>query len=78
MNARYRAEKGGKQTKFVHTLNGSGLAVGRTLIAILENYAQNYIFEIKKLRVPLDPVTGVAKIAYHRSIRIKATRAHVA
>ena len=40
MNARYRAEKGGKQTKFVHTLNGSGLAVGRTLIAILENYQQ--------------------------------------
>jgi len=40
MNARYRPEKGGKQTAFVHTLNGSGLAVGRTLIAILENYQQ--------------------------------------
>jgi seryl-tRNA synthetase len=40
MNARYRSEKGGKQTAFVHTLNGSGLAVGRTLIAILENYQQ--------------------------------------
>ena len=40
MNARYRPEKGGKQTQFVHTLNGSGLAVGRTLIAILENYQQ--------------------------------------
>jgi len=41
MNARCRAEgkdKGGKQTRFVHTLNGSGLAVGRTLIAMLENY----------------------------------------
>ena len=37
MNARYRAE-GEKQTRFVHTLNGSGLAVGRTLIAVLENY----------------------------------------
>jgi len=37
MNARYRAE-GQKQTRFVHTLNGSGLAVGRTLVAILENY----------------------------------------
>jgi seryl-tRNA synthetase len=37
MNARYRP-KGGKGTEFVHTLNGSGLAVGRTLIAILENY----------------------------------------
>lgn len=37
MNARYRA-KGEKQTQFVHTLNGSGLAVGRTLIAVMENY----------------------------------------
>ena len=36
MNARLRDE--GKKTRFVHTLNGSGLAVGRTLIAILENY----------------------------------------
>ena len=27
-----------KQTHFVHTLNGSGLAVGRTLVAVLENY----------------------------------------
>ena len=38
MDARYRP-KGGKP-EFVHTLNGSGLAVGRTLIAILENYQQ--------------------------------------
>lgn len=30
--------KGEKQTKFVHTLNGSGLAVGRTLVAVMENY----------------------------------------
>ncbi|WP_111558283.1 serine--tRNA ligase [Paracoccus sediminilitoris] len=36
MNARYRPEGGGK-TEFVHTLNGSGLAVGRALIAVLEN-----------------------------------------
>ncbi|MBL4918301.1 serine--tRNA ligase [Szabonella alba] len=36
MNARYRPEAGGKP-EFVHTLNGSGLAVGRTLIAVLEN-----------------------------------------
>ena len=39
MNARYRP-KGAKDTRFVHTLNGSGLAVGRTLVAILENYQQ--------------------------------------
>jgi seryl-tRNA synthetase len=37
MNARYRPEAGAKP-EFVHTLNGSGLAVGRTLVAILENY----------------------------------------
>jgi seryl-tRNA synthetase len=37
MNARCRA-KGEKNTRFVHTLNGSGLAVGRALIAVLENY----------------------------------------
>ncbi|EKF16975.1 serine--tRNA ligase [Nitratireductor pacificus] len=37
MNARYRAG-GDKQTHFVHTLNGSGTAVGRALIAVMENY----------------------------------------
>ncbi|OBX18903.1 serine--tRNA ligase [Erythrobacter sp. QSSC1-22B] len=39
MAARYRPE-GEKKTAFVHTLNGSGLAVGRTLVAVLENYQQ--------------------------------------
>ncbi|MCC7167504.1 MAG: serine--tRNA ligase [Rhodospirillales bacterium] len=39
MKARYRP-KGEKGTRPVHTLNGSGLAVGRTLIAIIENYQQ--------------------------------------
>ncbi len=39
MRARYRA-KGERETRFVHTLNGSGLAVGRTLIAVLENCQQ--------------------------------------
>jgi seryl-tRNA synthetase len=39
MRARYRA-KGERETRLVHTLNGSGLAVGRTLIAVLENYQQ--------------------------------------
>lgn len=37
MKARFRPKEG-KGTRFVHTLNGSGLAVGRTLVAILENY----------------------------------------
>ncbi|GGA84839.1 serine--tRNA ligase [Brucella endophytica] len=39
MNARYRPE-GEKATRFVHTLNGSGVAVGRALIAVLENYQE--------------------------------------
>ena len=39
MMARYRKD-GDKKPHFVHTLNGSGLAVGRTLVAVLENYQQ--------------------------------------
>jgi seryl-tRNA synthetase len=39
MEARFRRAAGSKP-EYVHTLNGSGLAVGRTLIAILENYQQ--------------------------------------
>jgi seryl-tRNA synthetase len=38
MQARYKTVAG--KTEFVHTLNGSGLAVGRTLVAVLENYQQ--------------------------------------
>lgn len=40
MRARFRADATSKNTTFVHTLNGSGLAVGRTLVAVLENYQQ--------------------------------------
>lgn len=40
MNARYRSEGEAKGTTFVHTLNGSGLAVGRTLVAVMENYQE--------------------------------------
>ena len=39
MKTRFRS-KSEKGTRFVHTLNGSGLAVGRTLVAVLENYQQ--------------------------------------
>jgi seryl-tRNA synthetase len=55
MDARTRA-KGEKSTRFVHTLNGSGLAVGRTLVAVLENYQQ----EDGTIRVPdvLVPYVG--------------------
>ena len=47
MDSRTRA-KGEKTTRFVHTLNGSGLAVGRTLVAVLETYQQ----EDGTIRVP--------------------------
>jgi seryl-tRNA synthetase len=35
--------RGGKKSEFAHTLNGSGLAVGRTWVAIVENYQQTAI-----------------------------------
>ncbi len=59
MNARYRP-KDSKNTRFVHTLNGSGLAVGRTLIAVLENYQD----ADGAIRVPdaLQPYMGMKKI----------------
>jgi seryl-tRNA synthetase len=55
---RYRPD--GKKTAFVHTLNGSGLAVGRTLIAVLENY-QN---EDGSISIPtvLQPYMGGEKV----------------
>ncbi len=57
-NIRYRPEGGGKP-RFVHTLNGSGLAVGRTLVAVLENYQQ----ADGSMRVPeaLQPYMGGAE-----------------
>jgi seryl-tRNA synthetase len=52
MNSRYRPEPTSTEPKpalqFVHTLNGSGLAVGRTLVAIMENYQQ----EDGSIRIP--------------------------
>ncbi|MEM8539893.1 MAG: serine--tRNA ligase, partial [Pseudomonadota bacterium] len=59
MNARYRA-KDEKQTTFVHTLNGSGVALGRALIALMENY-QN---EDGSIRVPdvLKPYLGGTEV----------------
>ncbi len=55
MNARYKP-KGAKDTRFVHTLNGSGVAVGRALIAVLENYQE----QDGSIRVPeaLKPYMG--------------------
>ena len=58
MQARTRNEAG--KTEFVHTLNGSGLAVGRALVAVLENYQQ----EDGSVRVPevLQPYLGGARV----------------
>jgi seryl-tRNA synthetase len=61
MNARYRPE-GQKHPRLVHTLNGSGVAVGRALIAVLENYQE----QDGSMRVPdalLPYMGGVTKIA---------------
>jgi seryl-tRNA synthetase len=52
MNARFKRTKNSKP-EFVHTLNGSGLAVGRTLIAILENYqTENGNIKIPDVLIP--------------------------
>ena len=60
MQARYRNDK--NKTELVHTLNGSGLAVGRTLVAILENY-QNADGSITVPQVLRPYLGGMEKIA---------------
>jgi len=61
-NIRFKRKKG-RGTEFVHTLNGSGLAVGRTLVAILENYQQSdgSIVIPKELRPYLNGVSVIKK-----------------
>ncbi len=63
MNARTRP-KGTKDTKFVHTLNGSGVAVGRALIAVLENYydpADGGVFVPDVLKPYMGGMTKIVK-----------------
>jgi seryl-tRNA synthetase len=60
MNARYRPE-GAKNTRFVHTLNGSGIAVGRALVAVLENY-QNEDGSVTIPEILKPYMGGVAKL----------------
>jgi seryl-tRNA synthetase len=64
MNARYRG-KDGKSKGFVHTLNGSGLAVGRTLIAIMENYQEpDGSIRVPDVLVPyMGGMTKIEKVA---------------
>ena len=62
MNLRFR-RAGGAKPEFVHTLNGSGLAVGRTWIAILENYQQpDGSIQIPEILQPY--MNGLEKIAH--------------
>ena len=57
LNCRYRTEKG---LRFVHTLNGTGIAIGRTLIAIMENHQRaDGSVEVPKI---LRPYVGKEKL----------------
>jgi seryl-tRNA synthetase len=62
MNARYRP-KDGKGARFVHTLNGSGVAVGRALIAVLENYqnSDGSVTIPEALRPYMGGITSIGK-----------------
>jgi seryl-tRNA synthetase len=64
MNTRYRVA-GEKRTEFVHTLNGSGLAVGRTLVAVIENYqnADGSVTVPEALRPYMGGVTKLEPLA---------------
>ncbi|AUX70646.1 serine--tRNA ligase [Porphyrobacter sp. HT-58-2] len=61
MNTRYRVAGEQKTTQFVHTLNGSGLAVGRTLVAVIENY-QNADGSVTVPEALLPYMGGVTKL----------------
>jgi len=63
MGTRYRVA-GEKKTEFVHTLNGSGLAVGRTLVAVIENY-QNADGSVTVPDALLPYMGGVTKLEPH-------------
>jgi seryl-tRNA synthetase len=65
MNTRFR-RAGGAKPEFVHTLNGSGLAIGRTWIAILENYQQSDgTVQIPEILLPF--MGGIEKISHART-----------
>jgi seryl-tRNA synthetase len=61
MNTRYRVAGEQKKTEFVHTLNGSGLAVGRTLVAVIENY-QNADGSVTVPEALLPYMGGIARL----------------
>lgn len=65
-NIRYRDKNG--ELKFVHTLNGSGLAIGRTVIAIMENYQDDDGIEIPKV---LRDYMGAERINFKKNKYVK-------
>ncbi len=65
MNTRYRVAGEQKKTEFVHTLNGSGLAVGRTLVAVIENY-QNEDGSVTVPEALLPYMGGIAQLEPQR------------
>jgi seryl-tRNA synthetase len=71
-NIRYKPD-GAKKTEFVHTLNGSGLAVGRTYLAILENYQQaDGSVRVPEALVPyMGGETVITKQAFGRAVAAK-------
>ncbi len=74
-NIRYRAS-GAKKSEFLHTLNGSGLAVGRTYLAVLENYQQaDGTVRIPEALVPY--MNGDTVITKVRATGNKAEAKHV-
>jgi seryl-tRNA synthetase len=71
MNARYKKSNG--KLEFVHTLNGSALAIGRTIIAIMENY-QKKDGSITVPQVLIPYMNGIESIKKQRINMIKCVR----
>ena len=71
MNARYRPEARG-ETRFVHTLNGSGIAVGRALVAVVENYydeSDGGVFVPRVLRPYMNGLEKIHPITHNDGAR---------
>ena len=65
LQARYRAGQGDKP-ELLHTLNGSGLAIGRTLVAVMENYQdQDGNIRVPKVLQKYMPETLITSSAHH-------------
>ena len=77
MNARYRTKEG-RQVRHVHTLNGSGVAVGRALIAVMETYQQDGRLDRRAGRASLVPyMGGIAKITDCETTQVLKVRMRI-